>query len=57
LLLGVSDRFSPKIVSASLGPDWGDHLDDVNLAWGNLAADVATEEAAYHREASRRLNG
>ena len=35
------------LVAASLGPDWGYHLDDVNLALGNLVADVANEEAAY----------
>ena len=27
-------------VSASLGPQWGYHLDDVNLALGNLVTDV-----------------
>jgi hypothetical protein len=35
------------LVAASLGPDWGYHLDDVNLALGNLVSDVAREEAAY----------
>jgi hypothetical protein len=35
-------------VSALLGPDWGYHLDEVNLALGNLVADVATEEGASH---------
>jgi Protein of unknown function (DUF3089) len=35
------------IVTASLGPLWGYHLDDVNLALGNLVTDVAREEAAY----------
>jgi hypothetical protein len=34
-------------VTASLGPDWGYHADDVNLALGNLVKDVAAEEAAY----------
>jgi hypothetical protein len=34
-------------VTAALGPDWGYHLDDVNLALGNLVPDVAREEAAY----------
>jgi hypothetical protein len=34
-------------VSAVLGPLWGFHLDDVNLALGNLVADVGSEEAAY----------
>jgi hypothetical protein len=35
-------------VTASLGPLWGFHLDDVNLALGNLVADVARQEAAFH---------
>jgi hypothetical protein len=34
-------------VTASLGPDWGYHVDDVNLALGNLVADVRQEEASY----------
>jgi Protein of unknown function (DUF3089) len=34
-------------VSATLGPQWGYHLDDVNLALGNLVTDVGSEEAAY----------
>ena len=32
----------------ALGPSWGYHLDDVNLALGNLLADVGHEEAAFH---------
>ena len=35
------------LVTAVLGPAWGYHLDDVNLALGNLVPDVAREEAAY----------
>jgi hypothetical protein len=31
----------------SLGPLWGYHLDDINLALGNLVADVSAEESAY----------
>jgi Protein of unknown function (DUF3089) len=34
-------------VSASLGPAWGYHLDDVNLALGNLVTDVGLQEATY----------
>jgi hypothetical protein len=34
-------------VSATLGPTWGYHLDDVNLALGNLVIDVGREEASY----------
>jgi hypothetical protein len=37
------------LVTAALGPDWGYHLDDINLALGNLIHDVSQEEAAYHR--------
>jgi hypothetical protein len=36
------------LIAASLGPDWGYHLDDVNVALGNLVNDVTQEEAAYH---------
>jgi hypothetical protein len=35
------------LVADALGPAWGYHLDDVNLALGNLVSDVAREEAAY----------
>ena len=35
------------IVSTSLGPTWGYHLDDVNLALGNLVSDVGLKEADY----------
>jgi hypothetical protein len=38
-----------QTVSASLGPNWGFHVDDVNLGLGNLVADVATEEGAFQR--------
>jgi hypothetical protein len=30
-----------------LGPMWGYHIDDVNLALGNLVLDVALEESSY----------
>ena len=36
-------------VSAGLGPAWGYHLQDVNLALGDLVADVGSEESAYRR--------
>lgn len=35
------------VVSPTLGPTWGLHLDDVNLALGNLVLDVAYQEAAF----------
>ena len=34
-------------VTQQLGPNWGLHLNDVNLALGNLVHDVTLEEAAY----------
>jgi hypothetical protein len=35
------------VVSEVLGAAWGYHLDDINLALGNLVDDVAAEETAY----------
>jgi Protein of unknown function (DUF3089) len=35
------------VVTPTLGPNWGLHLDDVNLALGNLVDDVRAEEAAF----------
>jgi hypothetical protein len=35
------------VVTPTLGPTWGLHLDDVNLALGNLVNDVMAEETAY----------
>ena len=34
-------------VTPVLGPNWGYHLQDVNLALGNLVADVSRQEAAF----------
>jgi hypothetical protein len=49
--LQITAQHSPgdprPTVSAVLGPDWGLHLDDVNLALGDLVHDVSLEEAAY----------
>jgi hypothetical protein len=45
---GVPGDRRPTVL-ASLGPNWGYHINDVNLALGNLVSDVATEEGAYHR--------
>jgi hypothetical protein len=39
----------PKLTEA-LGPAWGYHLIDINLALGNLIADVRGEEAAYQAQ-------
>jgi hypothetical protein len=35
------------MVTETLGPEWGFHLDDVNLATQNLVDDVRSEEHAY----------
>ncbi len=37
----------PEYVQESLGPDWGLHLYDMNIALGNLVKDVALEATAY----------
>jgi hypothetical protein len=42
-----SDR-RPRVTETA-GPQWGFHVDDVNLGLGNLVSDVAAEEAAYAR--------
>jgi hypothetical protein len=34
-------------VSQTLGPTWGLHLDDINLAVGNLVSLVQDQAAAY----------
>jgi hypothetical protein len=38
-----------KVVSQTLGPTWGLHLVDVNIALGNLVDLVATQSRAYRR--------
>jgi hypothetical protein len=35
------------VVTQSLGPTWGYHVDDINLTLGNLINDVQAEEASY----------
>ena len=35
------------VVTEALGPTWGYHLDDINLASGNLVRDVQLQEKAY----------
>jgi hypothetical protein len=44
---GSSDR--RPVVTEQLGPNWGYHVDDVNLALGNLVPDVAAAEASWWR--------
>jgi hypothetical protein len=38
---------SRPVVTPTLGPEWGLHTDDVNLALGNLVDDVGVQETAY----------
>jgi hypothetical protein len=38
---------SRPVVTPTLGPTWGLHLDDVNLALGNLVDDVRAQETTY----------
>ncbi len=44
-ITGASDKRA--IVTEKDGPDWGYHVDDVNLALGNLVDDVAAAERAW----------
>jgi len=39
----------PQLTEA-LGPAWGYHLVDINIALGNLIADVRGEETAYQAQ-------
>ena len=43
--LPPTQDFRPSVTNE--GPMWGYHLDDMNLALGNLVLDVAYEEASY----------
>ncbi len=49
--LQVDDVAAPgdrrPVVTEALGPEWGYHVDDINLASGNLVDDVRVEVAAY----------
>lgn len=40
-------RGGRPLVTEQLGPDWGYHGDDVNLALGNLVTDVSAAESTY----------
>ena len=44
-ILPPTQDFRPSVTNE--GPMWGFHLDDLNLALGNLVLDVAFEEASY----------
>jgi hypothetical protein len=39
----------PAVIKETLGPDWGYHAEDINLALGNLVRDVAAAEDAWAR--------
>jgi Protein of unknown function (DUF3089) len=56
LMVSVKDNApDPRpVVSDVLGPRWGLHLDDVNLAMGNLVSLVRRESAAWSSEAGAR---
>jgi hypothetical protein len=41
-----------EVPAEALGPQWGLHVDDVNLALGNLVSAVADESASYVRRSS-----
>jgi hypothetical protein len=49
--LQVDDLATPgdrrPVVTEALGPTWGYHLDDINLATGDLVDDVRAQVAAY----------
>jgi Protein of unknown function (DUF3089) len=45
---------SRPVVTPTLGPTWGLHADDVNLALGNLVDDVTAQEAAYSADHATR---
>ncbi len=47
LQVDAADPAGRPVVSEVLGPAWGYHLDDLNLALGNLVTDVAAAEATY----------
>jgi hypothetical protein len=47
LQVGALDVAGRPVVTEALGPTWGYHLDDVNLALGNLVNDVRAQESAY----------
>jgi hypothetical protein len=54
LQIDASAGDSRPVVTPTLGPNWGLHVDDVNLALGNLVNDVRAEETAYaaHHDAA-----
>ncbi len=49
LQIDTLTRAGRPVVTEALGPAWGYHLDDINLALGNLVSDVTAAEAAFQR--------
>ncbi len=47
LQVGTLDVAGRPMVEPALGPTWGLHLYDINLALGNLVTDVQAQETAY----------
>lgn len=47
LQVDTVDPAGRPVVSERLGPAWGYHVDDINLALGNLVEDVAAAEHTY----------
>lgn len=41
-----------EVPAEALGPQWGLHVDDVNLALGNLVSTLASQSATYVRRSS-----
>jgi hypothetical protein len=46
-LTEASSSDSREALLETLGPLWGTHLDDVNVAFGNLVADVGLQSTSY----------
>lgn len=47
LNVATTDVAGRPVVTQALGPTWGYHQDDINLALGNLVRDVEAQESAY----------
>jgi hypothetical protein len=51
---GSSDH--RPVVTEEAGPDWGYHVDDINLTLGNLLSDTAAAEATWSKSTHPRVN-
>ena len=54
-ITGKSDR--RPVVTEQAGPDWGYHVDDINLTLGNLLLDTAAAETTWSKNPHPRVNG